>query len=84
MMQAEQNRLARLELFRHRNNAPQKRPASLTAGPRKTTKLAASCAKGGAVTTVERMQLGLSALVLKCGTTTCISITDMYDKYNKW
>ena len=62
MMQADQNRLARLELFRYRNNAPQKRPVILTVGPRQTAKLAVWCAKERTVTKMENMQLRLSAL----------------------
>jgi len=43
-----------------------KRPANLNVGPRQTTKLAAWCAKGRTVTTMEHMQLGLSALAAEC------------------
>jgi hypothetical protein len=44
-----------------------KLPGSLTVGQRQTTKLAASCAKGRTVTTMEHVQLGLSALAAECG-----------------
>ena len=43
-----------------------KGPARLTVGPRQTTKLAASCAKGSTVATMEHMLLGLSALAAEC------------------
>jgi len=52
-----------------------KRPASLTVVPRQQTKLAAWCAKGRTVTTMEHMQLGMSALAAECGIMTLALIS---------